>query len=133
MTRREYLASKGLAKLGRGKFSAAAIAELDRARREDGIIFLDDDAPVKAPKPTGPKPAAAPKPKRREDTGIAAEPQYRYTEATHVAREVKSGKVRSLREACRLTRVSMLVCPCDVHKIVATDGTKSVDVVVTAK
>lgn len=56
-TKREYLVTLGLAKDGRGKFSAAAHAALDAAIA-NGVVF---DEPVK-PEPK-PRKAAAPKPK----------------------------------------------------------------------
>ncbi len=39
MDARTYLVGKGLAKPGRGRFSTAAKAELERAMREDGLKF----------------------------------------------------------------------------------------------
>jgi hypothetical protein len=59
-TRREYLISKGLAKPTRGKLSREALAEIDRAIREDGMQFSDlQDRPVvvKRAKPDRPKDA----------------------------------------------------------------------------
>lgn len=53
-TKREWLHSKGLAKLGRGKFSNEAKAAITKAEAE-GIVF-DDATPT--PKATTPKPAA---------------------------------------------------------------------------
>jgi hypothetical protein len=57
-TKREYLVTLGLAKEGRGKFSAAAHAALAEAEAQ-GVVF---DEPVK-PEPK-PRKAAAPKPER---------------------------------------------------------------------
>lgn len=67
-TRREYLISLGLAKEGRGKFSAAGVAALEKAVSE-GVVFDEPakpapkekvaktDAPADAPKPGPVRPA----------------------------------------------------------------------------
>lgn len=121
MTRREFLVSKGLAKEGRGKFSTAAKDALAAAIAA-GTVF---DDMVETPKPVKEK---SDKPAPRPTTAIAELPEYRFTEGVNVAREVESGKVRSLREVCKTLCVSLLVCPCDTHRIVATDGTGDVAV-----
>ncbi|QIN94194.1 Lsr2-like DNA bridging protein [Streptomyces phage Wakanda] len=55
MNKREYLISKGLAKPGKGRFSAAAKAALEQAVR-DGVKFTEPEAkPVTARKPKAPK------------------------------------------------------------------------------
>jgi hypothetical protein len=44
-TKRDYLVSKGLAKPGRGRFSAEAVKALEDARAE-GVVFDDEKAVV---------------------------------------------------------------------------------------
>lgn len=58
---------------------------------------------------------------------------YRYTEDEFEAVEVVTKKKRSLREACRGCRVSLVVCYCPKPFIVARDGSGSVEVVIKRK
>lgn len=60
---------------------------------------------------------------------------YRYTEDEFQAYELRDGKkvIRSLREACRNTGLSLVGCMCNEHLIVAHDGSGSVRVYVEGK
>lgn len=117
-TPREYLVSLGLAKEGRGKFSAAAHAALAEAKAK-GIVFAE---PVKAPaKPRTPrttaakpvtvaKPAPAPKPSifarlvgkpvlRKQETRYAVSPEG-----------FRIGFDQCFRQSC-LEPISRCACP----------------------
>lgn len=69
------------------------------------------------------------------ETAVAEIPDYRYPEAEFKAIETRNGKKveRSLREACRGCRASLVVCYCEQPMIVAHDGTKSVPVTIVRK
>lgn len=106
-TRREYLAEKGLAKIGRGKFSTAAKEELVRARAA-GIKF-SDEVVTEVVKPTG-ETVTEVKPKPKADPGMWKSPdEYRYPEATYKAHYLDgTDKVAvSLREACQNCGLSL--------------------------
>jgi hypothetical protein len=66
---------------------------------------------------------------------IAELPAYRYNEDTHVAHSFEGGKKvsRSLREACRHCRVSLVVCHCPAPEIVSRDGRTSVRVYIESR
>lgn len=93
-TRREYLASKGLATIGRGRFSADAKAELDRVRAE-GMKFSDDpefkvEKPKREPKPVKEtKPAKEVKPSAKD--AVYARPDW--TTMQYIEFEAPAGKV----------------------------------------
>lgn len=117
VTRREYLVSKGLAKPGRGKFSGAALAALDEARKS-GTKFSDDEKPVRVPrKPKESKPT----------TEVGYGPiVYTYPEKEYRAVEKGSKTERSMREVCQTCRVSLVGHGCENPQIVAKDATGSV-------
>lgn len=125
MKARDYLVSKGLAKPGRGRFSATAKAELVQAISE-GKVFSD----FTIEKPTGaartPKAVAAkPPPGTKVIEELAP---YRYEESTHKAVDATGG-VYSLRSACFHCGYSLVVCPCAVPRIVTKEGYTDVSVV----
>jgi hypothetical protein len=64
------------------------------------------------------------------ETGVAELAPYRFTEEEYKAVEFRNGKKveRSLRSACNLCRVSLVVCYCPEPRIVAHDGGGSVRV-----
>lgn len=66
---------------------------------------------------------------------IAELPDYRYPEAEFVAIERRNGKrvERGMREICRHSMVSLVVCPCDNHQIVAHDARGDVPVTIERK
>lgn len=67
-----------------------------------------------------------------DPNSVAELAPYRYTEEEFVAIEIRKGKrvERSLREACRGCRVSLVVCYCPQPLIVAHDGSGSVHVTI---
>ena len=120
-TRRQFLVEKGLAKEGRGKFSTAALAELEKARAA-GIKF-SDEVVITEGNSTIVKPTNAVQ-KDKVYTDII----YTYPESDYRAVEVKSKKERSMRSACNTCRVSLVAHGCDSPTIVAMDGSGSVSV-----
>jgi|SRR6478735_5176164 len=127
-TRREYAASLGLAKAGaRGKFSNEAKAAI--AKAEASGTKFSDSAPkekvVKSPKATNSV--------KKESTGIIADIVYTYPEGEWQAREKVSKKLRGMREVCNTCRVSLVAHRCENPRIVATDGSGPVDVVIERK
>lgn len=114
-TRRDYLVSKGLAKAGRGKFSGAALAELDNARKA-GIKFSDDQNSVPARQaakiPGKPEPVVKSDPR---DTPYLTPDEYRYPEAEYKALVGK--KEVSLRECCNTCKVSLVNHACNAPTI----------------
>lgn len=68
-------------------------------------------------------------------TTVAEIPEFRFTEDEFTAIETRNGKKvhRSLREACRHCRVSLVVCYCPTPMIVSHDGRGSVAVTIVRK
>lgn len=69
---------------------------------------------------------------------VAELPDYRYPENEYQVFETNTrsgGKkvMRSLRSICRHSSVSLVVCPCDSHQIVARDGSGWIPVTVERK
>lgn len=125
MKARDYLVSKGLAKPGRGRFSAEAKAELVKAI-SGGKVFSD----FVLDKPTGAvdKPmavASKPAPNVKEIQELAP---YRYEEYTHKAVDATGG-VHSLRSACFHCGYSLVVCWCPTPRVVTKEGYADVSVV----
>lgn len=125
MKARDYLVSKGLAKPGRGRFSAEAKAELVKAISE-GRVFSD----FIIEKPTGAvdKPvavAAKPAPNVKEVQELTS---YRYDENTHKAVDA-NGNSYTVRSACFHCGYSLVVCHCASPRIVTKEGYADVSVV----
>lgn len=111
LSKRDYLASKGLAIAGaRGKFSNAAKAELARAEAS-GMKFADVTVP--APKTVSAKPVG-----QKPDAPVAADVRtslyvlpsdFRFPESEYraVAHIDGKRKVFSMRECCNTCRVSL--------------------------
>lgn len=116
-TKREYLASLGLAIAGsRGKFSNAGKEALVKAYAE-GMSFSDDNKPVKPVKPTGEataKPTAKPDPRV---TDYLFPSDFRFPEDEYKAVEVGGKRVFSMRECCNLCRVSLTNHFCDAPTV----------------
>jgi hypothetical protein len=132
MKPKEYLVSIGaLDEIKRGRLSLAHI-ELCKEAAGKGIAIEGYSISTAA---VNDKPAIVTKEKVTNEKVIAELAPYRYPENEFRAYELVDGKkeYRSLREACRQTRVSLVCCPCDNHEIVATDGTGSVQVFIERK
>lgn len=132
MKPKEYLVSIGeLKEVGRGRLSLAHIEMCKKAAAE-GVKIEGYSVS------TGPSKEAAPvvtKEKVSTEKVIAELAPYRYPENEFQAYELRDGKkkIRSLREVCRHSMVSLVVCPCDSHQIVSTDGTRNVSVYIERK
>lgn len=117
-TRREYLADLGLAKIGRGKFSTAAKAQLDKARSE-GIKF-SDEVVTEVVKPTGEKTTEVKtKPKGADFTPWVSPDDYRFPEAEYRAVAWVAGKrvVYGMREACNNCGASLTNHICNTPSV----------------
>lgn len=109
-TRRDYLASKGLAIAGaRGKFSNAAKEELTRAYAS-GMTFSDDVSikPARPAKPTG---EAKPVPASPTETPYVSPSDYRFPEGEYhltdaAGKAVKTAGMRNVCDTCRLSFVN---------------------------
>lgn len=116
LSRREYLASKGLAIAGaRGKFSNAAKEELARVVAE-GMTFTDD-ATAKPAKPTGPttpKPVAVPRP---EVADYVFPSDFRYPEAEYKAVRITGKGEYGMREVCNPCGVSLTNHACNAPEV----------------
>lgn len=108
-TRREYAASLGLAKMGRGKFSTAAKEAIAKAEAE-GIKFSDVAAPTRTAPPATKD--TAPVVKSPTDTPYLSPSDFRFPEVDYRAVD-GNGKERSLREVCNTCRVSLVNHMCD--------------------
>ena len=128
-TAREYAISLGLAKPGRGKLSFAAHEALQKAIA-NGMTFSDYPKETNGPKPVHKKVRPS-KPAKEDTTGIAELAPYRFPENAFKAVQ-GNGIVRSLREACRTCRVSLVGHYCENPQIVALDGSASVPVKIVA-
>lgn len=116
MTRRDYLASKGLAIAGaRGKFSNAGKEELVRAYAA-GMTFLDDESakPAKATGPVTPKPVAVPRP---EVSDYLFPSDFRFPEAEYKAVLVTGKGEHSMREVCNPCGVSLTNHGCNAPTV----------------
>lgn len=132
MKPKEYLVSIGeLDEVKRGRLSLAHI-ELCKKAAAQGVSIEGYSITTGATKET---PAVVTKEKVTNEKVIMELVPYRFPEDVFRAYELVNGKkkFRSLREVCRNSRVSMVVCPCDSHRIVATDGTGDVSVYVERK
>jgi hypothetical protein len=132
MKPKEYLVSIGeLETVGRGRLSLAHI-ELCKKAAAAGVNIegysvstaVDKDAPV-----------VVTKEKVTNEKVILELAPYRYPEDEYRAYELVDGKkkYRSLREICRHSMVSLVCCPCDAHRIVATDARGDVSVYIERK
>lgn len=108
-TRRDYLASKGLAIAGaRGKFSNAAKEELTKALAS-GMTFSDDVTVKPAtPKPTGPVKVTVPAP---TETPYLCPTEYRFPETEYrlgdaEGKPVKTAGMRNVCDTCSLSFVN---------------------------
>lgn len=124
---------------GRGRISAEGHAWL-KAQHDAGMRFSDwPKGEIKVTKTEVEGKPAETKVKvvrSNDSTGsntVAELAPYRFTEEEYMAVETKSGKARSLREACNGCRVSLVVCYCPTPRIVATDGSGSVEVTIKRK
>jgi hypothetical protein len=106
-SRREYAHSLGLAKLGRGKFSAAAKEAIAKAEAE-GMRFSDSGTVVRVATPTGDAPAAPVRSDARASLYICPS-DFRFPEGEWQAVAVIDGKrtVFGMRECCNTCRVSL--------------------------
>jgi len=134
MKPKEYLVSIGVLEKGkenqRGRLSLAHI-EMCKEAAAKGISI---EGYTLSTGPTKDAPVVT-KEKVTNEKVIMELVPYRFPEDEFRAYELVNGKkkVRSLREVCRNSRVSMVVCPCDSHRIVATDGSGDVAVYVERK
>ena len=132
MKPKEYLVSIGeLKEVGRGRLSLAHI-EMCKAAAAKGVLIEGYSVTQGKDSSTGP---TVTKEKVTNEKVVLELVPYRYPEAEFQAYELVNGKkrMRSLREVCRHSRVSLVVCPCDNHRIVATDGTGDVSVYIERK
>lgn len=134
MKPKEYLVSIGVLEKGaenqRGRLSLANI-ELCKEAAAKGVSIEGYSVSTG---PTKDAPVVT-KEKVTNEKVIAELAPYRYPENEFQAYELVDGKkkARSLREVCRNSRVSLVVCPCDSHRIVATDARGDVAVYVERK
>lgn len=103
-TRREYLASLGLAKIGRGKFSTAAKEQLVKARAE-GIKF-SDEVVTEVVKPTGETTTEVKTRAKTEPPAWVSPDEYRFPEGVWQA-VADDGTVYGMREACNTCGLSL--------------------------
>jgi hypothetical protein len=132
MKPKEYLVSIGeLKEVGRGRLSLAHI-ELCKKAAAGGVNIEGYSVSQAKDLSTGP---VVTKEKVTNEKVILELAPYRYPEDEFQAYELRDGKkkVRSLREICRHSMVSLVCCPCDAHQIVATDGTGDVSVYIERK
>lgn len=132
MKPKEYLVSIGeLAEVKRGRLSLAHI-ELCKKAAAAGVSIEGYSITTGATKDA---PVTVTKEKVTNEKVVLELVPYRYPEDEFQAYELVDGKKksRSLREVCRNSRVSLVVCPCDSHRIVNTSGTGDVSVYVERK
>lgn len=111
-TKREWLASQGLAIAGaRGKFSNAAKEALAKAEAS-GMQFSDSPNATTAPKVTKPK-APAPVVSTAADSLYLSPSDFRFPEEEYKAVEVGGKKTHSMRECCNKCRVSLTNHACN--------------------
>ncbi len=99
MNEREYLISKGLAKPGRGRFSNAAKAELERARAGGMKIGASQSAP--------------------SDTAVVEVPPYTWPNHKAVTLD---GEEVSMANACLNCPTSLYWCECGKPQALASRG-----------
>lgn len=116
-TKRDWLASKGLAIAGaRGKFSNAAKEALAKAELE-GMKFSDSTTGAKS-SPVVTK-ASKPEPKSPIESPYLFPSDFRFPEAEYIAVGMVDGKrkVYSMRECCNVCRVSLTNHLCDTPSV----------------
>lgn len=133
-TKKGYLVSIGALPPGsenkRGRLSVAHQQLIEKAVAE-GIQIQGYSV---APTPTAPAPVVKKATVSTEKQILEPAP-YHYPENEYRAYELVDGKrkYRSLREACRHCRLSLVGCWCATPEIVSTDGTKSVRIYIERK
>lgn len=110
-SKREWLASKGLAKIGRGKFSNEAKAALAKAESE-GMKF--SDSPTGAP--VTKSESKTPEVKKDGDSPYLSPDDFRFPEKEYHAKDA-SGKTYSMRECCNTCRVSLTNHMCNTPSV----------------
>lgn len=132
MKPKEYLVSIGaLDEVKRGRLSLAHI-ELCKKAAAEGVVIEGYSVTSAA---TAQNEAVVEKVKVSSEKEVVEPAPLRFPEDEYVAVEMRDGKrvIRSLREACRHSRLSLVGCPCDSHEIVAHDGRGNVSVTIERK
>jgi len=133
MKPKEYLVSIGeLTEIKRGRLSLAHI-EMCKEAAGKGISIEGYSVSKGENTSTGP---VVTKEKVTNEKVVLELMEYRYPENEFQAYELNDNgrkKVRSLREICRHSGVSLVCCPCDAHRIVNTSGTGDVSVYIERK
>lgn len=120
-TRREYLASKGLAIAGaRGKFSNAAKEEL--ARVEAAGMKFADSTPTKSSPVTKSATGATRAVESPVDSPYLYPSDFRFPEDEYVAKDA-SGKKYSMRECCNRCGVSLTNHMCNTPSVLGNPVT----------
>lgn len=130
MKPKEYLVKHGhLDKIGRGRLSSKHIEIIENAVANGANI--EGYSATAAPVENEPKVVR----KVENNNDIVELQPYRYSEDEFVAFEYVDGKkiTRSLREACRNCRVSLVQCWCGNPTIVARNGCGDVSVTIVRK
>lgn len=125
---------------GRGRISAEGHAWL-KQQHDKGVRFSDwpkgeikvTKSEATAEKPAETKVRVVRDASQSSEKTVAELAPYRFTEDEFEAVEKGTNVVRSLRSACNLCRVSLVVCYCERPHIVARDGGRSVEVTIRRK